>query len=119
MPRHDQPLWKSGVQAPIRTHPAQLALRTILLGEVPRNLQASARPQPGLLEMALSIARAGNPEKIDLAEMHPHGGSRRQGVSMTTIQAMLIGAILAWAPSLIVFLYIVRDLRNMPSKDLD
>jgi hypothetical protein len=38
---------------------------------------------------------------------------------MTTIQAMLIGAILAWAPSLIVFLYIVRDLRNMPSKDLD
>jgi hypothetical protein len=66
MPRHDQPLWKSGVQAPIRTHPAQLALRTVLLGEVPRNLQASARPQPGLLEMALSIARAGNPEKIDL-----------------------------------------------------
>ena len=38
---------------------------------------------------------------------------------MTTIHAMLIGAILAWAPALIVFLYIVRDLRNRPSEDLD
>ena len=42
-----------------------------------------------------------------------------KGVAMTTVDAMLIGAILAWMPSLIVFLYIVRDLRNMPSEDLD
>ena len=38
---------------------------------------------------------------------------------MTTVDAMLVGAILAWAPSLIVFLYIVRDLRNMPGEDFD
>jgi hypothetical protein len=31
---------------------------------------------------------------------------------MTTVQAMLAGAILAWAPSLLVFLYIMRDMRN-------
>lgn len=33
---------------------------------------------------------------------------------MTTVDAMLVGAILAWAPSLILFLYIMRDLRNAP-----
>jgi len=38
---------------------------------------------------------------------------------MTTVDAMLVGAILAWAPSLIVFLYIVRDVRNMPGEDFD
>jgi len=31
---------------------------------------------------------------------------------MTTVQAMLVGAILAWAPSLLVFLCIMRDMRN-------
>ena len=38
---------------------------------------------------------------------------------MTTVDAMLVGAILAWAPSLIVFFYLVRDLRNAPGEDLD
>ncbi len=38
---------------------------------------------------------------------------------MTTVDAMLVGAILAWVHSLVVFLYIVRDLRKMPSEDLD
>lgn len=38
---------------------------------------------------------------------------------MTTVEAMLVGAILAWAPSMIVLLYIVRNLRNMPDEDLD
>lgn len=38
---------------------------------------------------------------------------------MTTVDAMLVGAILACAPSLIIFLYIVRDLRDMPRDDLD
>jgi len=38
---------------------------------------------------------------------------------MTTVDAMLVGAILAWAPSLIIFLYIVRDLHNMLRDDLD
>lgn len=33
---------------------------------------------------------------------------------MTTVDAMLVGAILAWAPSLVLFLYIMRDLRNAP-----
>ena len=28
---------------------------------------------------------------------------------MTTVQAMLVGAILAWAPSLLVFIYIMRE----------
>ena len=35
---------------------------------------------------------------------------------MTTVQAMLVGAILAWTPSLVVFLYIVRDMRNHPAR---
>ncbi|MGX1348411.1 hypothetical protein AB7M49_001987 [Bradyrhizobium elkanii] len=38
---------------------------------------------------------------------------------MTTVDATLAGAILAWVPSFVVFLYIVRDLRNMPREDLD
>ncbi len=36
---------------------------------------------------------------------------------MTTVQAMLVGAILAWAPTIVVFIYIVRDMRNTPSLD--
>ena len=36
---------------------------------------------------------------------------------MTTVQAMLVGAILAWAPSLLVFIYIMRDMRNTRSLD--
>ena len=38
---------------------------------------------------------------------------------MTTVQAMLVGAILAWAPSLLVFIYIMRDMRNTRGADLD
>jgi hypothetical protein len=38
---------------------------------------------------------------------------------MSTVEAMLVGAILAWAPSLVVFLFIVRDMRNAPREDLD
>jgi hypothetical protein len=33
---------------------------------------------------------------------------------MATVNAMLVGAILAWAPSLVVFLYVLRDMRNAP-----
>jgi len=36
---------------------------------------------------------------------------------MTTVQAMLVGATLAWAPSLFVFIYIVRDMRNTRGLD--
>jgi len=36
---------------------------------------------------------------------------------MTTVQAMLVGAILAWAPSLLVFIYIMRDMRNTRGLD--
>jgi hypothetical protein len=36
---------------------------------------------------------------------------------MTTVQAMLVGAILAWAPAVLVFIYIVRDMRNTRSLD--
>jgi hypothetical protein len=36
---------------------------------------------------------------------------------MTTVQAMLAGAILAWAPSVLVFIYIMRDMRNTRGVD--
>jgi hypothetical protein len=31
---------------------------------------------------------------------------------MATVNAMLVGAILAWGPLMIVLIYILRDLRN-------
>jgi hypothetical protein len=31
---------------------------------------------------------------------------------MATVSAMLVGAILAWGPVLVVLIYILRDLRN-------
>jgi hypothetical protein len=49
--------------------------------------------------------------------IQPRDGSNTQGAIMTTVQAMLVGAILAWAPSLLVFIYIVRDMRNTRSLD--
>ncbi|MEH2530350.1 hypothetical protein V1274_001359 [Bradyrhizobium sp. AZCC 1614] len=33
---------------------------------------------------------------------------------MATVNAMLVGAVLAWGPLLIVFIYILRDMRNAP-----
>ena len=36
---------------------------------------------------------------------------------MTTVQPMMMGAILAWAPSLLVFIYIMRDMRNTRGLD--
>jgi hypothetical protein len=36
---------------------------------------------------------------------------------MTTVQAMLAGAILAWTPTILVFIFIVRDMRNTRSLD--
>jgi hypothetical protein len=36
---------------------------------------------------------------------------------MTTVYAMLAGAILAWAPTVLVFIYIVRDIRNTQGPD--
>jgi ABC-type glycerol-3-phosphate transport system permease component len=36
---------------------------------------------------------------------------------MTTVQAMLAGATLAWAPTILVFIFIVRDMRNTRSLD--
>jgi hypothetical protein len=38
---------------------------------------------------------------------------------MTTVQAMLFGAILAWTPLLLVLACIVRDIRRTPSEELD
>jgi hypothetical protein len=38
---------------------------------------------------------------------------------MTTAQAMIIGALLAWTPSMLVLALIVRDIRNSPEEDLD
>jgi len=35
---------------------------------------------------------------------------------MTTVTAMIVGALLAWAPSLLVFAWIVRDIRNTRGK---
>ena len=31
---------------------------------------------------------------------------------MTTVPAVMVGAILAWAPTILVFIYMVRDMRN-------
>ena len=36
---------------------------------------------------------------------------------MTTVHAMLVEAILAWSPTILVFIYIVRDMRNTRSLD--
>ena len=36
---------------------------------------------------------------------------------MTTVYAMLVGSILAWAPRVLVFIYIVRDMRNTRGLD--
>jgi hypothetical protein len=36
---------------------------------------------------------------------------------MTTVYAMMAGAILAWAPAVLVFIYIVRDIRNTRGPD--
>jgi hypothetical protein len=36
---------------------------------------------------------------------------------MTTLQAMLFGAMLAWTPSLLVLACILRDIRNSPSEE--
>jgi hypothetical protein len=36
---------------------------------------------------------------------------------MATVNAMLVGAMLAWAPAILVFIYIVRDMRNTRSLD--
>ncbi|MEH2476131.1 hypothetical protein V1281_002699 [Nitrobacteraceae bacterium AZCC 2161] len=38
---------------------------------------------------------------------------------MTTLQAMLLGAMLAWSPSLLLLACIVRDIRETPSEELD
>jgi hypothetical protein len=47
----------------------------------------------------------------------PRGGADTQGAIMTTVQAMMVGAILAWAPTILVFIYIVRDMRNTRGLD--
>jgi hypothetical protein len=39
-----------------------------------------------------------------------------QGAVMTTVTAMIVGALLAWAPSLLVFAWIMRDIRNTRGK---
>ena len=38
---------------------------------------------------------------------------------MATENAMMIGAILAWGPLLLVFVYILRDLRNAPATPIN
>ena len=49
--------------------------------------------------------------------IQPQGEADTQGAIMTTVYAMLVGAILAWAPTVLVFIYIVRDMRNTRSLD--
>ena len=38
---------------------------------------------------------------------------------MTTLQAMLFGAMIAWTPSLLVLAFILRDIQMSPDEDLD
>jgi len=102
------------MQASLRAGTAQLVLRTVLLGEVPRDLQAPAGTQQDLLEMALQMSgTVGRGKKL----IQPRDGADTQGAIMTTVYAMLVGAILAWAPTVLVFIYIVRDIRNTRGLD--
>src|SRR5215813_9372552 len=91
-PRHDKLLRESRLQPSVRVNPLQLGLRAILFDQVPRNLQTSAGTQQSLLEMALQTSRAvcRGPNCRSSARDH-------QGAVMTTAQAMLIGAALAWS----------------------
>jgi hypothetical protein len=53
------------------------------------------------------------------ALLEPPGSGVRgahQGAIMTTVTAMMVGALLAWAPSLLVFAWIMRDIRNTRGK---
>jgi hypothetical protein len=52
-PRHEQLLWQFRLLPSLRLDPMELAFRTILLGQVPRWLQAPVGTQQSLLEMAL------------------------------------------------------------------
>ena len=36
---------------------------------------------------------------------------------MATVNAMLVGATLAWGPTVLVFIYILRDMRNTRGLD--
>ncbi len=38
---------------------------------------------------------------------------------MTTFQAMLFGAMLAWTPSLIVLAYFLRDVQELSDEEFD
>jgi hypothetical protein len=38
---------------------------------------------------------------------------------MTTALAMVVGALLAWTPTLLVFAWIVRDIRNTRGEERD
>ncbi len=38
---------------------------------------------------------------------------------MTTLQAMLFGAMLAWTPSLIVLAYMLRNIADMPDEEFE
>jgi len=38
---------------------------------------------------------------------------------MTSSQAMIVGALLAWTPTLLVFAWIVRDIRNTRGEERD
>jgi len=70
--------------------------------------------QPDILEMALQFpSTVGRGKKL----IQLRGGADTQGAIMTTVHAMLVGAILAWAPTILVFIYIVRDMRNTRSLD--
>jgi hypothetical protein len=44
------------MQTSLRVNPMQLVLRAVLLGRVPRDLQASVETPQGLLEMALQMS---------------------------------------------------------------
>src|SRR4029453_7680989 len=106
-PGHDKSLRKSRLQPSVRVNPLQLGLRAILLDQVPRDLQTSAGTQQGLLEVALQTSRV-----ICRRPNSRSSEPEHQGAIVTTAQAMLVGAALAWGPSLLVFAWIVQDIRN-------
>lgn len=38
---------------------------------------------------------------------------------MSTAHAMIVGALLAWMPTVLVFVWIVRDIRNTRGEECD
>jgi hypothetical protein len=71
-----------------------------------------ARKETPLAPQIIVAHLASDPGFVDMVEL-------AEGAIMTTLQASLFGAMLAWTPSLLVLACIVRDIRATPREELD